>query len=73
MNRTSASRDTSACVLSNLSNKALDFVDVEKTEIQKDLRIAFRQEHQISIIYLLEGTLSHKIKRWIESQEEKHV
>lgn len=46
---------------------ALEFVDVEKEDGQKYFRIGLMQDHQMSIIYFLEGTLPRKTERWLES------
>lgn len=46
---------------------ALEYVDVEKIEGKKYFRIGLMQDHQMSIIYLLEGTMPRKTERWLES------
>jgi hypothetical protein len=45
----------------------IEYVDVEKTNGQKFFRIGLMQDHQMSIIYFLEGTLPRKAERWLES------
>lgn len=45
---------------------ALEYVDVEKVDGRKYYRIGLMHDHQMSIIYLLEGTLPQKTERWLE-------
>src|SRR5699024_2411385 len=46
---------------------ALEFVDVERADGKKYFRIGLMQDHQMSIIYFLEGTLPRKTEHWLES------
>lgn len=45
---------------------ALEYVDIEKVDGKKYYRIGLMHDHQMSIIYLLEGTLPQKTERWLE-------
>lgn len=46
---------------------ALEYVDVDKVEGIKYFRIGLMQDHQMSIIFLLEGTLPRKTEQWLEN------
>lgn len=46
---------------------ALEYVDVDKIEGKKYFRIGLMQDHQMSIFFLLEGTLPRKTEQWLEN------
>lgn len=43
----------------------VEYVEVENIEGQKYFRIGLMQDHQMSIIYFLEGTLPRRIEMWL--------
>lgn len=45
---------------------AMEYVDVEEIDGQKYFRIGLMQDHQMSIIYFLKGTLPRKTEQWLE-------
>lgn len=48
---------------------SLEYVDVDKVEGKKYFRIGLMQEqdHEISVIFFLEGTLPDKTEKWLEN------
>lgn len=52
---------------------ALEYVDVDKVEGKRYFRIGLMQDHQMSIIFLLDGTLPQKAEQWLENEGEKYV
>lgn len=44
----------------------VEFVDIEEGEGWKCFRVGLMQDHQMIIIYFLEGTLPRKIEKWLE-------
>lgn len=48
--------------------KKKEYVDVEKIDGQKYFRIGFMDDHEMSIVYLLEKTLPEKIEKLLESE-----
>ena len=46
---------------------ALEYVDVDKVEGKRYFRIGLMQDHEISVIFFLEGTLPYKTEKWLEN------
>ena len=53
--------------------ESIEYVDKEVVGSIKYFRIGIMQDHEMSVIYLLEGTLPYKTERWLENQGERHV
>lgn len=51
----------------------IEYVDQEVVEDIKYFRIGIMQDHEMSVIYLLEGILPNKTERWLENQGERYV
>lgn len=45
----------------------IEYVDTERINGIKYFRIGIMKEHQVSIIYFLEGTLPFKTEKWLEN------
>lgn|SRR5690625_5102891 len=45
----------------------IEYVDTEVVDDMKYFRIGIMQDHEISVIYFLKGTLPYKIEKWLES------
>lgn len=44
----------------------IEYVDIERMGGVKYFRIGIMQDHQMSIIYFLEGTLPYRTEKWLE-------
>lgn len=44
----------------------IEYVDIERMDGVKYFRIGIMQDHQMSIIYFLEGTLPYRTEKWLE-------
>lgn len=44
----------------------IEYVDTEVVHGKKYFRIGIMQDHEISVIYFLEGTLPYKTEKWLE-------
>lgn len=53
--------------------ESIEYVDTEVVEDIKYFRIGIMQDHEMSVIYLLEGTLPYNTEKWLENQGERHV
>lgn len=51
-------------ILLNLKHD-IEYVNLEKIEGTKFFRIGLMQEHQISLLFVLENILSKEIKKWL--------
>lgn len=51
----------------------IEYVDTQVVRGIKYFRIGIMQDHEMSVIYLLECTLPYKTERWLEDQGERHV
>ena len=45
----------------------IEYVDTEVVDGTKYFRIGIMQDHQMSVIYFLEGTLPYKTEKWLEN------
>lgn len=45
----------------------IEYVDTEVVEGRKYFRIGIMQDHEMSVIYFLEGTLPEKTEKWLEN------
>src|SRR5699024_483428 len=53
--------------------QSIEYVDTEVIEGIKYFRIGIMQEHEVSVIYFLEGTLPDKAEKGLEIQGDRHV
>jgi len=53
-------------MLEELANH-IEYVDTEVVERLKYFRIGIMQDHEMSVIYFLEGTLPNKTEKWLEN------
>lgn len=44
----------------------VEFVEIEEVDGWKYFRIGLMHDHQMNLIYFLEGTLARKIENWLE-------
>jgi hypothetical protein len=44
----------------------IEYVETERMDGMKYFRIGIMQDHQLSVIYFLEGTLPYRTEKWLE-------
>lgn len=44
----------------------IEYVETERIDGMKYFRIGIMQDHQLSVIYFLEGTLPYRTEKWLE-------
>jgi len=53
--------------------ESIEYVDTEVVGGFKYFRIGIMRDHEMSVIYFLEGTLPDKTEKWLENQGDRHV
>lgn len=53
--------------------ESIEYVDTYVVVDIKYFRIGIMQDHEMSVIYFLEGTLPYHTEKWLENQEARHV
>jgi|SRR5699024_8540254 len=53
--------------------ESIEYVDTQVIEGLKYFRIGIMQDHEISVIYFLEGILPYKTEKWLDNQGDRHV